>query len=56
MAKVTKRRRRRRRPAKKDQVRPLISPFDPNGSYTGTPSDEILISQPQKPTQDADDL
>ncbi|MEG2003936.1 MAG: hypothetical protein RR057_04995 [Clostridia bacterium] len=28
----------------------LKSDFDPNGSYTGIPSDDVL------PTQDADDL
>ena len=35
---------------KKRPLRPMRSPFDENGSYTGTPQDG------GKPVQDADDL
>lgn len=36
--------------ARYDKYRPMSSPFDPNGSYTGTAEFDDI------PTQDADDL
>lgn len=38
----------------KQLATPMVSPYDINGAYTGTPTNGLVITG--TPTQDADDL